>query len=80
MGETTTSWSDFLQNSAGQILGTGLAVYKSQNVPASIDPQTGRQYIDGQSYAQDQNNAGGGISPMVLLLGAAVIVAVLVMK
>lgn len=83
MNDTSgNSWSDFLQNAAGQVLGTGLQVYKAKNVPASIDPNTNRPYVDGQAIAYPVNSGGGngGMSPMVLLIGAAVVVAVLVLK
>lgn len=82
MGNTTTSWADFLQNAAGSVLGTGLDVYKAKNTQmASFDPSTGLPYVDGQSYRPQGNQvAGGGMSSTVMLLIGAAVVALLVLK
>lgn len=83
MDNLTTSWGDFLQNAAGQVLDTGLSVYKSNNMPmVSIDPSTGAPYLDGQSRQPSVMPValqGGGVSPVLLLVGVAV-VALLVLR
>lgn len=80
MDNVTTSWGDFLQNAAGQVLGTGLKVYQAKNTPmVSIDPFTGQPYVDGNTNRPPVApvQSIGGIPPMLLLIGAAVLFVVL---
>ncbi|MDO9011333.1 MAG: hypothetical protein Q7U78_05935 [Gallionella sp.] len=68
------NWSDFLQGAAQSVVDTGLKVYAAKNVPKTIDPWTGQEFIDGQ--AADTQAQAGGVSMRTLLIGGALLAVV----
>lgn len=79
MDGTSTSWSDWLQGVAATVINTGAAVYVAKNTPPKSINQDGWNYIDGQPQVSAPAGAGG-VSPLVLMVGAGLLLAVFLLK
>lgn len=74
-----TSWSDWLQGVAATVVNTGAAVYVAKNTPPQSINQDGWNYVDGQPKVSAPGSIGG-MSPLVLMVGAGLLLAVFLLK
>jgi len=79
MDSSNASWSDWLQGVAETVVNTGAAVYVAKNTPPQSINQDGWGYVDGQPKVSAPASVGG-LSPMVLLVGAGLLLAVFLLK
>ena len=72
-----TSWSDWLQGVAGTVIDAKVKSWNTQQQPVSISPY-GQSYPDGRPATSSMNTSG--ISSTVMIAGAVVVLAVLLLK